>query len=141
MSRLRVSNAFTYLEILTAIILLSIAASTAVAGWSLAISAVSTKRTTEMALYIGVHEMERLKAKRFLTMNDTIAIQNYDKYGDPVTAPDPNGYLSKAWSSVLINRDGKNNSEDLRELHVDVWNSLQSKKYESMQTLITFGGM
>lgn len=132
---------FTYMEVMIAVILLSIAAGAAMAGWNLAGKATATKRRTEMAVYIGVEELEIMKAKKYLNLDNTVRIQYYDKNGAQVGSAATNGYKAKAWSAALIDRDGSANTEDLRELYVEVWNNAETIKLDSIRTLLTFGGL
>jgi prepilin-type N-terminal cleavage/methylation domain-containing protein len=132
---------FTYVELLVAAILLGIAAAAGIAGWNLSVRAPANKRVTEMAVFIGIQELERMKAKKYLSVHESVIVQYYDKYGAPVGSAVTKGYKARSWSSALINRDGVTNTEDMRELRVEVWDNTETTRYESIQTLLTFGGL
>jgi type II secretory pathway pseudopilin PulG len=132
---------FTYAELLIAALLLSIVSAAAFAGWGISVRAPANKRVTEMAVFIGVQELERRKAQTYLFQTADVRVQYYDKHGAPVTAAVAKGYKAKSWSTVAINRDRATNTEDLLEIRIEVWNNEETQRYENIQTLMAFGGM
>lgn len=143
----RVRRGFSYLELLVAVLLLVIAAVGAFAHWSISVRAPASKRVTEMGVFVGVQELEKVKARRFLgsaltTVNAPL-VSYYDRYGAPVDAAAPRGYKTKTWITALVDRDATANSEDLREVKIEVWdnNETLSSPYETIRTLLSFGGI
>ena len=134
-----------YLELLVAVILLVIAATGAYATWAFSVKAPANKRVTEMGVYLGSRELERLKAQKYGSLVDTSTgspnVTYYDKYGASATGATTGGYKVKSWVTTLVDRDAKTNTEDLREVSVEVWDSGETKKYETARTLLTFGGL
>src|SRR5262249_9782183 len=125
--------------------LIAIAAVAAFASWSVAVRAAGNKRVTEMAVYLAVREIEHLKAQKYINLADNAAnspnVSYYDKNGAPVGSATTGGYKTKSWVTAIDNRDNTTNTEDLREIKVEIWNSGETKKYDTEQTLLTFGGL
>lgn len=143
--RSRARAAFTLIEVLAAALLLSIAAAAAVKTWSIASRAPYNKRVTEMGIYIGTQELERLKARRYDTLvRGSSGVDWYDENGAWLGNSAVTGTYKANWSVGItggVDRDGINNSEDLLELKVIVTNAAATKTYETAQTLLTFGGI
>jgi prepilin-type N-terminal cleavage/methylation domain-containing protein len=134
---------FTLLELLAAVIIIAIAAAGAGAAWSFSTRAAASRRAADMGGVIAVREMERLKATKYQSLSDTTsaALTYFDRYGQPQSSAATSGYTVKTTITAIINRDSTTNTEDLREIKVEVWNNALTTKYDSVQTLITFGGI
>lgn len=100
---MRRESGFSYLELLIAALVLAIATVGALATWSYSSRAPANKRVTEMGVYVAVQEIERLKARRYMGLEDTPAgsplVTYYDRYGAPSASgtPQPQGYKVKAF--------------------------------------------
>lgn len=141
--RRRPRRGFSYLELLVAVLLLVIAAAGAFAHWSISVRAPASKRVTEMGVYIGVRELEKVKARRLLgsVASNTPTVTYYDKYGAPSNAAVTGGYTVNTWITAIVDRDATANSEDLREIKIQVGSNDGTKVYETIRTLLTFGGL
>src|SRR5581483_7425306 len=75
----------TMIELLAAVLMVSIAAAGAAATWTLASRVVATKRITEMGAYVALQQMDRLKARKYsslaYTAEDAPLVDWYDKNG------------------------------------------------------------
>jgi prepilin-type N-terminal cleavage/methylation domain-containing protein len=137
---------FSYVELLAAVLLVSIASAAALASWSISTRAPANKRATEMGVYVGVQALERLKARKYLGVNDTAEnaplVTFYDRYGALAGAAAERGYTVRAWIRPMVSRDAVLNTEDLREIEIKVYNNaLTEPPYEHVRTLLTFGGV
>lgn len=146
-------------ELLVSVLLVSMAASLAAASWTISSKVTRTKRVTEMGAYLGIQEMERLKAYKYESLTSTSdaspVIDWYDKNGSylgrdaasPTAYPAVIGtaatgtYKVKAWVQALVDRNSTTDTEDLAELQVQVWNTAGTTKYEDIRTILTFGGI
>lgn len=136
----------TFLELLLASVLLAFVCAAALTGWAISVRAPANRRVTEMGVYIATQEMERLKARKYLNL--ALNAQNapnvtwYDQYGTWL-GPNANTgvYQVQSWVRQLVDRDGRINSEDLRELEVQVWDAGGINRFETARTLISFGGI
>jgi prepilin-type N-terminal cleavage/methylation domain-containing protein len=141
----RARRGLTYLELLVAALIIAIAASAAFASWGIAGRAAGNKRVTEMGVYLAVREIEHLKSQKYINLPDNAAnspnVSYYDKNGAPVGSATTGGYKVKSWVTIIVNRDAVSNTEDLREIKVEVWDSGETKKFDTEQTLLTFGGV
>jgi type II secretory pathway pseudopilin PulG len=155
----RPRRGLTYVELLVAVFLVSIAAASAGAVWVLSARIPAVKRVTELGSFISVQEIERQKAKHYSSFTNTPdgspMVDWYDRNGRwlqsggtaPVVPPDKLPlFQAKAWtragSGHGVNRDDpKANIEDLVEIYVEVWSGDGTRKYETAQTLVTFGGL
>ena len=102
------------------------------------------ERLTEMAVYIGVRETERLKAQKYMGLPATLPSPFYfDRYGMPAPGNQPvaQGYKVKLLITNLVDRNSKLDVEDLRELTVEVWDNGETRPYIQMKTLLSFGGI
>ena len=141
----RARRGAAYLELLVAVVLLAIAAAGALSTWSLSSQAPANKRVTEMGVYLGTRELERLKAQKYSSMLDTAVgspnVTYYDELGVSTNAAVAGGYKVKSWVMTLVNRDTIANTEDVREITIEVWDSAETNQYDSARSLITFGGL
>jgi hypothetical protein len=130
-----------------AVVLLVIVAVGAFAHWSISVRAPGNKRVTEMGVFVGVQELEKVKARRFLGTAITPAnaplVSYYDKHGKPDPADADRFYKVKTWNTTLVDRDASANTEDLREVKIEVWdlNETAADPYETIRTLMSFGGI
>ncbi len=133
---------FTYLELLAAALILAVASAGALATWHISSRAPANKRVTEMGVYIATQQIERLKARRYLGLPDGSANPPayYDRYGAPAAGPAAQGYRAEWSVTPVIDRDGIVNSEDVREVRVQVWDNGKTRRYEDARVLIAFGG-
>jgi type II secretory pathway pseudopilin PulG len=142
---LRSRRGFSYLELLVSVLLLVMAAAGAISTWSITLKAPANKRVTEMAAYVGVRELERLKALKYGQLDDTPVnaplVRHYDRYGAPSVSQATQGYRAKTWVTTMVNRDGSTNSEDLREIKIEIWDAGETRLYDTVRTLLTFGGL
>jgi type II secretory pathway pseudopilin PulG len=133
------------LEMLAASLIIAIVAATALATWALSSRAVANKRVTEMGIYLATREVERLKDMGYMSLNDTPSgspiISYYDRNGAAAGGAVAMGYKVKAWVEPIVNRDSVTNTEDLRQIRVEVWDANEIRRYEYVRTLITFGGI
>jgi hypothetical protein len=116
----------------------------AILSWRLAPNAVANKRLTEFSVQLAVSELERLKAYKYEGLDDTTTpnVFYFDKNGGALVSATGATYKVKSWVSTQdSNNDGVLDSLDLRELKVEVWNPLETKRYEQAQTLLSFGGV
>jgi hypothetical protein len=142
----------TYVDLLAACVILAIAASGVLAAVSLLARVPRNKRVTEMGVFIGSQEMERLKARTYnlLTKSNTSTVDWYDKNGAWISTGGsaPAGALYKAtWTvpttsagSGGVDRNGATDGEDLIEIVVIVSDTTGANTYETARTLLTFGG-
>ena len=143
---MRRESGFSYLELLIAALVLAIATVGALATWSYSSRAPANKRVTEMGVYVATQEIERLKARRYMGLEDTPAgsplVTYYDRYGAPSASgtPQPQGYKVKAFITPAVDRDATPNTEDLREIRVEVWDNNETTRYEEARVLLAFGG-
>lgn len=143
---MRNSRGFTLMELLIAVLVLSIAATGALATWGFSSRVPASKRVTEMGVYIATEELERLKAQHYISLEDTLEnaprIHWYDRYGAWLGASATTGdYKAKVWVRPLVNRNNRADTEDLRELEVQVWNTDETQHYETARTLLSYGGV
>jgi len=130
--------------------ILAIVAGGAIASWSLSSRAAASKRAVEIGNSIAVQEIERLKAIRYpyLTPSPIQGGQSvptvrwFDKLGNWLGPSASTGdFQARETITVIIDRDGEANSEDLKEIIVEVWDASQTRMFERARTLITFGGV
>jgi len=131
------------LELLAAVLILVIASAGAVATWSFTVQAPASRRLNEMGVFIAVRHLETLKAQKYSALQDTTGntavVAWYDRRGTPVTAQVNEGFRVETKILTIINRDGKVNTEDLREIEVRVSNNAGNIQYGSARTLAGFG--
>ena len=154
--RRRQASGMTYVEVLVAVLLVSVAAASAFATWVLSSKAPANKRNIEMGVYIATTEIERMKALKYngLTDNGTIytssgtnipggtaTIRYYDATGTYKSTQPSVGYQAKIWVTPILDRNGRTDGEDLREIRVQVWNVAGTAMYEDARTLLTLGGL
>jgi hypothetical protein len=129
-------------ELLTAAFLIGLVATSAFATWGQASRAVVNKRATEMGLTLGTRELETRKDQSFATLALTSAnspvVAYYDRYGATAAAAAAQGYLTKTWITAIVDRNGVADTEDLREIRVEVWNSDGTRRYATCRTLLTY---
>ena len=147
---MRRRRGFSLLELLAAVVLLAIAAAGALATWSMSSRAAANKRATEMAVYCGVHALERLKTQKYMSLPETGQPADvastplvfwYDRNGQPAVSAQAQGYRARGWISTWVNRDGVTNTEDLRAITVQVTDNAGTREYDRIVTLISFGGL
>jgi prepilin-type N-terminal cleavage/methylation domain-containing protein len=141
---------FTYTEVLVAVVIVAIAASGLFACVRVTTMTPKTKRTTEMAVYVSVTALERIKAQKFVTMTDITPLPPatgasawyYDKNGVPTTAASTGGY-TVLYGNLLddTNGDGVHDTRDLRHIVVEVRDNTLAKLYERIDSYVAFGGI
>jgi type II secretory pathway pseudopilin PulG len=138
------------IETLVAALIVAIVAGAAVASWSMASRAVASRRATDIGTAIAVSELERLKAIRYPYLpvspmsggQPVPTVRWYDRYGNWLGSAATSGdYRAESTVTVIINRDSQTNSEDLKEIRVQVWDGARTRLYESIRTLLSFGGV
>jgi hypothetical protein len=150
--RRRGRRGITYIDLLAASVILAIAASGVLAAVSLLARIPRNKRVTEMGVFVGSQELERLKARTYnlLTKSSASTVDWYDKYGGWIStgSTQPAGALYMATWSVPptspgiggLDRNGAPDAEDLIEIVVVVSDTTGANTYETARTLLTFGG-
>ena len=140
----------TLTEVLVATMILAIVAGGAIASWSLSSRAAASKRAVEIGNAIAVEEIERLKALRYPYLTPSAmqggqpvpTVRWFDRYGNWLGGAAVTGdFQARETVTVVIDRDGETNSEDFKEIIVEVWDTAQTQMYERARTLITFGGV
>jgi type II secretory pathway pseudopilin PulG len=146
---------FGYLELLVAVLLLVMSAAGALAVWSFSTRAAASTRTRQMTAHLGVRELERLKARTYAGLPETdgqtvgsvtnpqFLETHYNAAATVVTASDPaRRYFARARVITLdSNGDGRRDTQDLRELTVEVFIRGESAPHTRMRTLLSFGGL
>jgi len=138
-------------ETLAAVTVLAIASTGAIATWRIAVRLPASKRVTEMGVYIGARELERIKALTYFYLptgtgaygaaGTSPVIRYYTRSGADSASRVTPGYKSKTWVSNLVDRDSISNSEDLKEIVIEVWDDGETTRYETVRTLLAFGGV
>ncbi|MCW3097141.1 MAG: hypothetical protein JWL77_2759 [Chthonomonadaceae bacterium] len=141
---------FTYTEVLVALILVAIAASGLFASVRITTMTPRTKRTTEMAVYLSVTVLERLKAQKFLSLKDIKPLPPttgasawyYDQNGSPVTSAATGGY-TVLYGTLLedTNGDGVLDTRDMRHIVIEVRDNTLATLYERIDSYLAFGGV
>lgn len=140
----------TIIEVLMAALIIGIVAAGAVASWSLSSRAVGNKRATEIGTAIATSEMERLKALRYPYLTPSAlqggqpvpTVRWYDRLGNWLGSAAVSGdFRAESTVTVIIDRDSETNSEDMKEIIVDVWDGTRTTHYCTARTLLTFGGV
>jgi prepilin-type N-terminal cleavage/methylation domain-containing protein len=140
----------TYTEVLVAIVIVAVAATGLFAGLRNTTMTPHTKRTTEMAVYISVTALERIKAQRYLAMTNITplppttgaAAWYYDKNGAPAASVSTGGYT--VLYGVLLedtNGDGVYDTRDMRHVVVEVRDNTLATLYERVDSYLAFGGL
>lgn len=137
------------IEVLAAVLIVSIAAAGAIATWAFTTRAALTKRSTDMGSYISMQQIERLKAMKYSQLSYTTSanVEWYDKFGnwlgDANSSPAVNtGYYQAQWTvTSKVSRYGTTTDENLAEVEVKVYNTAGTTLYEDIRTLLTFGGI
>lgn len=141
---------FTIVEALVAVVLVAVAASGLFACVRITAMTPRTKRTTEMAVYISVAALERIKGQKFLAMTDITPLPPaagsnawyYDKNGAPAAAASSGGYTVLYGAQLTdTNGDGVLDTRDMRRIVVEVWDNARATRYERIDTYIAFGGV
>jgi len=131
----------TLIELLIAALLISIVAACALSTWSVLQKVPNAKRATEMSSFIAVQAIERVKARKYENLADTNdAVSYYDKNGAPAGGVSAHGFTVRSYISTVVDRDGNSDTEDLREIRVDVFDN-SGKQLETQRTLVSFGGL
>jgi type II secretory pathway pseudopilin PulG len=130
----------SYVELLAAVLILSVVAGGAVATWSLSSRTPANKRVTDMASIIATGEIEAVKAKKYMNLADATTTTYYTKNGVPTTVVAERVYLATTVISTAVNRDASTNTEDLVQVQCTVTNAAATKTYDIQRTLIAFGG-
>jgi hypothetical protein len=140
----------TLTEVLVATMILAIVAGGAIASWSLSSRAAANKRAVEIGNSIAVEEIERLKAVRYPYLTPSPlqggqpvpTVRWFDRYGNWLGSSATSGdFQARETVVILIDRDDETNSEDLKEITVEVWDGSAARMFERARTLITFGGV
>lgn len=140
----------TLVEVIAATFILAVVAGGAMASWSLSSRAATNKRAVEMGVAIAVQEIERLKAIRYPYLAPSAlsggtpvpTVRWFDKYGNWLgTSAVTGDFKVNTVVRVIVDRDDEANSEDLKELIVEVWDADQTRLFERARTLLTFGGL
>ena len=139
-----VRRGFSYLETLVAVLLLAVAATTAVSSWNVAARAPANKRVAEIALGLAASHMEMGKARLTLGLPAGQAALApdvfYGQSGEPAVTATPSGYRVRSSVRVVSDSDGIPSTDDLCELTVEVWDGSGQVLYETSRTLLAFGG-
>ncbi|MCS6776137.1 MAG: hypothetical protein RMJ43_03115 [Chloroherpetonaceae bacterium] len=131
----------TFVELLVTVLLLSMIGAAGLATWQISVRVPATHRHREIATLVGIRELERLRGAQYPFLTDGGYTRYYDRDGNPVDTPVEGGYRVRARTTVILDRDRRANAEDLRELRVEVWNNAHTLRYETFQTLLSFGGV
>lgn len=137
------------IEVLAAVLIVSLAASGAIATWAFTTRVAATKRLTDMGSYVSIQQIERLKAIKYsqLSYTNSAQVEWYDKYGnwlgDSSSSPAvTTGYYQVQWTVISkVSRYGTTSDENLSEVEVKVYNTAGTILYEDIQSLLTFGGI
>jgi prepilin-type N-terminal cleavage/methylation domain-containing protein len=146
LSRRKMCQGMSYIEMLVAVVILSIVAAGGLATWGFSSRVPVSKRLTNMGSLLVICEIERLKAQGYSNLVDGTTVHWYDKYGSFLSTGGsaPSGAVYKTSSTVQLslsrNGSSASDTEDLREIVVTVQNADASKTYETQRTLLTFGG-
>jgi type II secretory pathway pseudopilin PulG len=148
---------FSYVEVLAAVILLALASAAIIATWSIATQAAADKRVTEMGVFVGTQQLEKMKAETYgylpdqpanatsvsylTTPTGAASVTYYDRFGALSAASANRGYMVKSWVTPIIDRNGKTDIEDLREIRIEVGDNTGVHLYDTVRTLIAFGGI
>ena len=139
------TRAFTLVELLVSLTLLAMATAAAMASWSISVRAPAAQRALQMAQTICMDEIEQSRAVRYSNLIDTTAsapvVRYYDRLGARANSATATGYQSRTWISVVVDRDGTSNSEDVREIRVEIWNGQGTTLMDSARTLLAYGGI
>ena len=141
---MRHRRGYSYLELLIATLLISIAAAGAVSTWVISSRAPANKRVTEMGVYLAVREIERLKTLKYMGLTSGLqGTRYYDRYGAPDDGnnPVPQGYRIQSWVTTVVDRNGTSDVEDLQELRVEVRDNSGARLYDEERTLVALGGL
>lgn len=149
----RTARGVTFLELLAAVLILSIVAAGAVKTWSLSSRVPATLRRTEMSSKIAVREIETVKAKKYANVaTGTVTYPSsgynwYDTSGTFVGSPDtgvntaPSTAVYRAITTVQAapGTTSTNTTKDLLEVKTVV-STTTGTTLETQRTLMTFGG-
>jgi Tfp pilus assembly protein PilV len=132
-------------EVLAATLLLAMAAAAAIATWGLSTRTTYSKRLTEMGTYVATQEVERLKARRSAGLQNTASgsplLTYYDRFGAPAGAQAAQGFTARSWVRTVVDRDETVNTEDVREIYVEIRDNTGAFLLGRARTLITYGGV
>ena len=131
----------TLVETLVAVIILSIVSLGAIATWSYSEKVPANKRLTEMASYIAVHEIEVVKAQKYLHVADGTTTTYYDKNGIPTAVISNVFYTAVTTVGMPSGVTALNTTADLREIVCVVSDKNATKTYGTERTLIALGGL
>lgn len=140
----------TLVELLVAALLVAMAALTAVSSIRMAASLPRNKRVTEMAVYVSVAALERIKAIEYSNMTDvtplppsaTASKWYYDKFGTPVGSAATDGYTVEYGIQLEdTNGDGVYDSLDMRRIVVEVYDNGLASLYERIDVKMANGGI
>ncbi len=137
--------AFTLVELLSAVLLVSAVGAAAIATWGFSSRVIANKRVTEMATYLGTREIERLKAKTYsdLATTTSTTVTYYDKTGASQVSASTMGYMVESTVTVAVSRGGTPGTADLHEIQVQVWSSDGTTRYDdgNIRTLVSLGAL
>lgn len=138
----------TLVEVLVAVLILSIVGAGAAATWSYASKVPGNKRVTDMASILAIREIEVVKAKKYLNLSTGTTTTYYDRYGSPrdssgnkYTSAQSLGYIATTTIAIAPGMTATGTTKDLLEVAVAITNSTGAKTYETQRTLLTFGGI
>lgn len=141
----------SFVELLCAVLILSIVAAGAMATWNLSSRTPVNKRVTETGSLIAVREIEKIKAQKYINAAAPANPGWYDRNGTflAYAASNPGTAWYKSVTTLASPvKDPTTNTtltststtRDLLEVKVVVTNAAGSKTYETQRTLMTFGG-
>lgn len=131
----------TYMEVLIALLLVSMAAAAAIATWRISLKAVEDKRVTEMGVYIASSEIERQKAIKYTYLTLSTKTYYYDRWGNWLGVGAASGaYKAVDTISVVAPNPATGSDRDLLELRVVVSTGSGAVQLEDTRTMMTFGG-
>lgn len=143
----RVRRGMTLVELLVAVVILSIVGAGAVATWRYSSKVPANKRVTDMASILAIREIEVVKAKKYLNLATGTTTTYYDRYGaardsggTKYTSAQSQGYTATTTVGIAPGMTATGTTRDLLEVVAVVTNASGTKTYETQRTLLTFGG-
>lgn len=140
-------------ELLVAVLILSIVGAGAAATWSYASKVPANKRVTDMYSILATREIEVVKAKKYLNITTGSTTTYYDRYGssrdtsgNSYTTQQSLGYIATTVIQMPKDATGTrtaatNTTKDLLEVETTIRASSGTNTFETQRTLLTFGGI